>query len=276
MSGLNLIVGNKGMGKTSFLVLQGWKAYFERGEYLKRHSSELIAKINAEEARNLTPPPNVPLFTSPKLKMKFIIGWYEYYEPYLVNPYYIGTADSSGKPIMFTPPGSVFLVPELHEIIDSRKSASFPGRLTKWFAESRHWDIEFWGDGQRANLMDRNFREITDKIIEMQGVENELDIIGRVQKTTWHCREFNSLKDFDNYQYKTTTYTFNGNIFEFYDSKQCKSDFIPPVGSDFKYLKHLSSKEISKLPKEEALIYSAEEPKWFRGSSENVEEEKEK
>jgi len=264
---LNLAVGNKGTGKTSFLVLQAWKAYFERGEQLKRQSCEKIAQINKDESRTLTAPNDVPIFTSPKLKMKFIIGWYKYFEPYLVNPYYIGTNDNSGKPIMFTPPGSLFFIPELQRVLNSRKSATFPDRVSQWFEESRHWDIEFWGDGQRGNLMDKNFREITDRIYEMQGVENELDEIGRVKKTTWRCREFENIKAYDAYDYTETSYSFYGNIFEFFDSKQCKSDFIPPKGVDFKYLKHLSNKEIAKLPPTEAAFYSMDEPKWFRGKS---------
>ena len=269
---LNLVVGNKGTGKTSYLVYRAWLAYFVDGELIKRRSTELIQQINKEYGLNLTPPPDVPIFTSPKLKMKFIVGWYKYFEPFLINPYYIGTNDNSGKPIMFTPPGSIFFIPELQRVLNSRKSASFPDRLSQWFEESRQWDIEFWGDGQRGHLMDKNFREITDKIVEMQGVENKDDKIGEVVKTIWHCREFESLKAYEAYlnkdarSYQELTYEFEGNIFEFYDSKQCKEDYIPPKGVDFKYLKHLSHKEVLKLPEEEAAIYSLEEPKWFRGS----------
>ena len=270
---LNLVVGNKGLGKTSFLVYQVRKAYFERGELIKRRSVELTTQINKDDGYNLTPPSDIPIFTSPKLKMKFLVGWYKYYEPYLINPYYIGTNDNSGKPLMFTPPGSIFLIPELQDVLNSRKSATFPDVLTTWFAESRHWDIEFWGDGQRGNLMDLNFREITDRIYEMHGVENELDIIGRVTKTTWHCHEFENLKAYDENRYIETEYEYLGNIFECYNSKQCRSDFIPPKGMDFKYLKHLSNIEISKLPPEEAALYSMNEPEWFR---KNKIDEKEK
>lgn len=270
---LNLAVGNKGTGKTSFLVYQAWKAYFERGEILKRRSGEMVKQINKDLGYNLTPPADVPIFTSPKLKMKFIVGWYKYFEPYLINPYYIGTNDNSGKPIMFTPPGSIFFIPELQRVLNSRKSATFPDRLSQWFEESRQWDIEFWGDGQRGHLMDKNFREITDRIYDMQGVENEYDKIGRIAKTTWHCREFESIKAYDAYvnkdanSYEETTYEFVGNIFELYDSKQCKADFIPPKGVDFKYLKHLTQDEILKLSPEVAALYSMEEPKWFRGKA---------
>lgn len=270
--GLNLVVGNKGTGKTSFLAFQGRRAYFDRGEYLKQRSSELVAKINKQYDYNLTPPDDVPIFTSPKLKMKFIVGWQKYFEPYLMNPYYIGTRDNSGKPIMFLPPGCVCLVPELQRVLNSRKSASFPDILSQWFEESRHWDIEFWGDGQRGHLMDLNFRALVDRIFEMQGVENELDKIGRVVKTTWHCREFPNLSAYDDYimkhlnSYMETTYEFKGNIFKYYDSKEGKSDFIPPKGVDFKYLKHLSNEEIAKLPPSEAMYYSMDEPKWFRSN----------
>lgn len=42
---LNLVVGNKGLGKTSFLVYQGRKTYFERGELIKRQSIERTTQI---------------------------------------------------------------------------------------------------------------------------------------------------------------------------------------------------------------------------------------
>lgn len=272
MYGLNMVVGNKGMGKTSFLVYQAWQAYFINGSRLKRRSAELIAKINKDYDNELTAPLDVPIFTSPKLKLKFPIGWYEYYEPYMVNPYYIGTNDNSGNPIMFLPPASTVIIPELQRVLNSRKSASFPDRLSQWFEESRHWDITFWGDGQRGHLMDLNFRAITDRIYEMQGVEDEKDKLGRTIKTTWHCREFTKLKYYDEYvngngtNYEETMYSYKGNIFRFYDSKQCKEDYIPPKGTDFKYLKHLGSKEIIQLPQEEAALYQLSEPKWFRSN----------
>lgn len=274
--GLNLVIGRRGTGKTSFLVFQGWRAKFERGEILKHHSCEMVEQINKDLGYNLTPPADVPMFTSPNLKMKFIVGWYKYFEPYLINPYFIGTNDNSGKPIMFTPPGSIFFIPELQRVLNSRKSMTFPDRLSQWFEESRHWDIEFWGDGQRGNLMDKNFRDITDRIYEMQGIKNEYDKIGRVKKTTWYCREFESIKAYDANIYEETTYEFNGNIFEFYDSKQCKADFIPPKGVDFKYLKHLTQEEILKLPPEEAAFYCMDEPKWFRGKFDEEQESEKK
>lgn len=197
----------------------------------------------------------------------------------MINPYYIGTNDNSGKPLIFTPPGSIFFVPELQRVLNSRKSSSFPDRLSQWFEESRQWDIEFWGDGQRGHLMDLNFRALADKIIEMQGVENKLDKVGEVERTTWHCREFPNIKAYDAYidknavTYEEKTYVYNGNIFECYDSKQCKSDFIPPKGTDFKYLKHLSKQEILKLPSTEAALYSMDEPTWFRGKSDDEKKE---
>lgn len=270
---LNLVIGPRGFGKTSFLVFQGWNAYFVRGYDLKHHSAELVADINEKYGYNLTPPDDVPIFTSPKLPMRFIIGWYKYYEPYMINPYYIGTNNNGGKPIMYTPPGSVYLIPEFHEIVNSRKSGSFPDTLTQWFAESRQWDIEFWGDGQRAHLMDKNFREIVDRIYEMQGMKNDTDKLGRTIKSTWYCHEFPNMKAFDENRYVETQYEFRGNIFEFYDSKQCKTDFIPPKGADFKYLKHVSALELQSMPKSEAALYSMDAPDWFRKNKNDEKEE---
>lgn len=271
-SELTLVVGVRGTGKSSFLTYQGYKAKFERGDYLRTRSAALTAELNKTYKLSLTPPPDVPIYSS--MKMRYLVGYYKYYEPYFINPYYLGVNDGSGKPALYVPPGSVVIIPELQRVINSRESSSFPNRLSQWFEESRHFDIEFWGDGQRGHLMDLNVRAITDRIIEMQGVENEYDILGRVIRTTWHCREFSCLRDYDDYvkknipSYKETTYEYNGNIFACYDSKERKRDYIPPRGQDFSYMKHLTAEEITKLPPKQAEIYSLDEPTWFRGKNE--------
>ena len=273
---LTLVVGVRGTGKSSFLVYQGHKAKFERGEYLKRRSTEKTIEINKKYGLHLTPPDKVPIYSP--MRMRFLEGYYKYYEPYFINPYYIGVNDGSGKPALYVAPCSVVIIPELQRIINSRKSATFPDRLSQWFEESRHFDIEFWGDGQRGHLMDVNVRAITDKIIEMQGVENEKDGLGRVIKTTWHCREFYNVRDYDDYIknnarcYKETAYEYNGNIFACYDSQERASDFIPPRGEDFAYMQHLTSSERQRLPAEQAAVYNIDEPEWFRGKYEKEEE----
>lgn len=273
---LTLVVGVRGTGKSSFLAYQGHKAKFERGEYLKARSREMTLDINRQFGLHLTPPNDVPLYSS--MRLRYMVGYYEWYEPYFINPYYLGVNDGSGKPALYVAPGSVVLIPELQRVINSRQSATFPNRLSQWFEESRHFEIEFWGDGQRGHLMDKNVRAITDRIIEMQGVENEYDRMDRVVKTIWHCREFFNIRDYDDYinkniaSYKTTTYEYNGNIFACYDSKERKRDFLPPKNQDFAYPKQLTAEEISKLPPEKAKIYSLDEPGWFRGDKNEKEE----
>ena len=270
---LTLVVGKRGFGKSSFLTYQGHRAYSKRGKYLKSHSAALTAKLNKKFGLRLTPPPDVPIYSM--MKMRFLAGYKKWYEPFFINPYYLGVNDGSKIPTQYVAPGSVVIIPELQRVINSRKSGSLPDRLSQWFEESRHFDIEFWGDGQRGHLMDLNVRAIADKIIEMQGIENEVDCLDRVIRTTWHCREFTHLQDYDEYIknanarcYTETTYTYNGNIFNCYDSKERKRDFIPPKGQDFSYARHLSAEEISKLPQKQAEIYNLSEPSWFRGGDE--------
>ena len=108
---LTLVVGVRGTGKSSFLAYQAHKAKFERGEYLKRRSTEKTIEINKKYGLHLTPPDKVPIYSP--MRMRFLEGYYKYYEPYFINPYYIGVNDGSGKPALYVAPCSVVIIPEL-------------------------------------------------------------------------------------------------------------------------------------------------------------------
>ncbi len=270
---LHIISGAPGAGKSSLNACFLERAYREEGAELLKRSRAQIAKFNKSRLYPLTAPDKPPIYSD--FKVKFTIGYKKHFEPYYINGYYMGLANERMRTLFIPPHAKVFLG-EAQRYYNSRKSSTFPDFVSRFYEMRRHYGLDVYLDVQRVRLIDANIREICRHFIEVQRMEHEYDGLGRIVRSTWHCREFDNWLDFEGYlntgvvTYKETEYTYEGNIFELYDSFSFGENFLPPdeAGNDISYLMHMSSAEAMAKGGDVAEFYRSGEPAGYRSANE--------
>lgn len=268
-----LILGDPGAGKTSLMACMVKSIYRTKGRRLLNNSIDLILRLN--KTRGIEPfeiPEQPPIYTDvTSFKVKFMVGYEEWFEPYVLNPYYMGV-ENKKIDTQYVLPYSQIFIPEIQKYADSRKGQTFPAQLSRIFEIRRHFHLDIFMDGHRGRFIDLKIRGMCDRVIEIQGQEHERDELGRIIKTIWHVREFEGYGAYEDYcerggtDYIENTYSYDGNIFKIYDSFGCENEFVPTAGkgAQFSTLKPLTMEEIKQLPKEIAKFYNPNEPKGFR------------
>jgi len=154
----------------------------------------------------------------------------------------LGLYDGLNEVDYLLPYAKVFC-PEIQSKLDSRKSMTAEKAadyLLRYLERQRKVGVEMWADAQLDDSVDKRFRNLADRIIEVQGQRHKLDNQGQIIKTTWHCLEFEGI--FPYQRYKTsgkvteataTTYTHIGNIFSCVNSFAGKEYFYHGMTGNF-------------------------------------------
>jgi len=150
----------------------------------------------------------------------------------------LGLFDGRHKVDYLLPYAKIFL-PEIQSKLDSRKSTTnekASDYLLRYLERQRKVGVQMWADAQLDDSVDKRFRNLADRIIEVQGQEHTYSKRGEIQKTTWHCLEFTSLFAYQRYkntgnrnEAAATTYTHNGNIFRCVNSFTGKEYFLDGI-----------------------------------------------
>lgn len=273
---ITFIIGAAGAGKTALAAYFLKTKYLEEGKEILRKSCALIDRANVQFGRQLSKPDRVPFYTN--FRVRLHVGYKRYYEPYFMNGYYFGIANDVME-TQFIAPGSVMVLDEAQRIFDSRKSGTFADWASYAFEIHRQARLDIYLIAQRGMLFDRNIKELGVRVIEVVGMENEEDLGGNVEKSTWHCREFENWQAAEQSlntgekTYKETTYVNDGNIFESFDSYAKLGEFLPPEGKDFDYLPQEKPERLTAREKE---FYKTGEPKEYRSRPKNGESDKKK
>lgn len=262
---ITIISGAPGTGKTSLLTVFLEELYRTQGEKLKDESIRRIELANEKREHPLTLPKQPPIYAD--YSVKFLAGYEEYYKPYFINGFYLGLPNEKMQ-TQFVPPGSKVFLSEVQRYYDSRKKG-LPDHVSRFFEMHRHYGLDIYLDIQRVMLVDLNIKDLCRRFIEVQGHENITDN-GLIIGTVFHCREFTSWVDMQEYlntgaqTFKETTYTYNGNIFDCFDSFSFYEEFLPGEDSNFSYLEHLSRTESQTLAPDVAALYKISEPAEYR------------
>lgn len=264
---ITILSGAPGAGKSSLATYFLKQTYFEQGRTLLESCASKILELNKNRINALTLPDNPPIFSD--YKVKFLVGYDEFFEPYYINGYYFGLANERMS-TQFLPPYSKVFLGEAQRYYNSRQSANFPDFVSRLYEMHRHYHMDIYMDVQRVMLIDPNIRALCRHFIEVQGMHNILNDVGDIIKTVWQCREFPNWTAYESYlntgaeTYINTAYTHDGNIFDCFDSFGYFDSFLPKEGRDFNYLKFLSRSELSKLPDSMAQFYKSGEPDGYR------------
>ena len=262
---ITIIFGAPGAGKSSLNTYFLKEQYEKHGFELLEKTKELIDEANEKRQHKLSYPDKPPIFAD--FKVKFLVDYEEYYEPYFINGFYAGLPNDR-LPVQFIPPGSKIFLSEVQRYYDSRKSSSMPNFISRAFEMHRHYSLDFWLDVQRPTLVDLNIRELCKRFIEVIEMENTLNSVGDVTRSVFRCREFGCWRDVAQYletgakTYKDTVFIHDGNIFDCFDSFNYFSEFLPGEDADFKYLPFRSRAEAA--GSSDAAYYNISEPEAYR------------
>lgn len=264
---ITIIFGAPGTGKTSLNTYFLKNLYQTQGRALLTYTRGRIAAQNMKRAVPLAVPEKPPIFAN--YKVSFKTGYEKTFEPYYVNPYYMGLPNDL-MPTQYLPPGSKVFISEAQRYYNSRKSATLPDFVSRLYEMHRHYGIDIWLDVQRANLIDLNIKEICKRFIEVREMRHEQDYAGRILRTAFRCREFDCWRAVEQYMetgaetYKKAVYRHEGNIFRSFDSYSYFEEFLPEEGKGFNYLPFLSRGE-QKQTGGDAVFYRTDEPAEYRG-----------
>jgi len=150
----------------------------------------------------------------------------------------LGLNDGVHKVDYLLPYAKIFL-PEIQSKLDSRKSTTAEKAsdyLLRYLERQRKVGVQMWADAQLDDSVDKRFRNLADRIIEVQGLEHTLSKSGEIIKTTWYCLEFDGISAYQCYKTSggvnasnMTTYTHNGNIFRCVNSFTGKEYFYDGI-----------------------------------------------
>lgn len=269
------IVGKPGAGKTALNTLFIYLEQKNNGRILQERSMGTILKFNQQRKENekpLTLPTKAPIYSNYKTKIK--TGYKEVFEPYLLNPYKLGvpTPQTADK-IQYMLPYSRLHVTEGRKYWDGRESSSMPDNVSQFFETHRHNYMTIIIDVQRGKALDLNIRENATKFIEVQFMRKDKDAYGRIIRCTWYCKEFYSLQDYEayvigkaGYYCRNAKFVYEGNIFEFFDSRNRQTDYIPTGKNDYSMLEFIGAEELEKLPEWKRAQYDTSRPEWVKKS----------
>lgn len=231
------VFGDRGAGKSVFLTYQIWKIYTERGQEILERSRRIIEEENKKRKTKLKLPDRVPIYCNFKVKIKNPDG--SIYEPYYIKGSEIGI----GKKYKKIYPGAVIVIDEAQDEFNSK--ADLKREVSAFFEKSRHADFEIWIASQRPILINKDIRDLSRHFIQIYKLEMDEAQFGIICGLKWHCREFDSRADVDQYvelsktdkadsiNYRETVYESSGDVLNYYDNKCFLSDYLPEEGSNY-------------------------------------------
>lgn len=260
------IVGKPRAGKTALNTLFMLREVMYNGWHLQRQSREIISGYNESRELKLSYPSKAPIYSNYETRIP--IGYKKVFSPYVLNPYLLGKpTPATADIIQNILPCSCLHVTEGRKYWDGRDGSLTSDDVSQFFETHGHNFLTIIIDAQRGESLDLNIRRNTNKFIEVQGMINTEDAYGRVIRSAWVCREFYSLQDYEAYlagnksaYYRNTTYSYEGNIFDYFESRNRQKDYVPAEGKNYSMLEFVGADEQKKLKPEHQLVYGMMRP----------------
>lgn len=237
MSEIHSVFGDRGAGKSVFLVNNFTYTYEVLGREILERSCRIIEEQNKTRKQKLTPPDKVPIYCNFKVQIKNPDG--SIYEPYYIKGSKIGI----GKKYKKLYPCAIIFIDEAQNEFNSKND--LPRAVSAFFEKSRHADFEIWIASQRPILINKDIRDLSRHFIHIYKLEMTKAHFGIICDLKWYCREFDNRADVDEYvellkkdkidtiSYKETTYHCGGEVLDCYDTKEYLPEYLPDEGSDY-------------------------------------------
>lgn len=241
---LTYVVGKRGVGKTTLL------AHFAT-EYMLpprslddlRQCKNEIASLRAGGWDNLSLAPHVKHLVY-VVDDTFIAKGLGYLPRVSMALQFekIGLYDGVHEVSYLLPYAKIFL-PEIQSKLDSRKSMTaerVADNFLRYVERQRKVGVQMWADTQLDDSVDKRFRNLADKLIEVQGKQDYRDKYGRLIKTVWYCLEFADIRQYTRFKdtgdlriATPTTYAHCGNIYQCVNSYAGKEYFYNGMTGNF-------------------------------------------
>ena len=237
MNEIHSVFGDRGAGKSAFLMYNLAEIYFERGQELLDNSRRIIEEKNKTRKTKLKPPDKVPIYCN--FKCRIINPDGSVYEPYYIKGSEIGIGQKYKKLY----PGSVIFIDEAQNEFNSKND--LPRAVSAFFEKSRHADFEIWIASQRPILINKDIRDLSRHFIQIYKFDMTEAAFGIICDLKWHCREFDSRADVDEYvelskhskadiiSYRETVHDGGGDVLDYYDSKTYQEEYLPAEGENY-------------------------------------------
>lgn len=218
---ITIICGDPGAGKTALATKFGIEEMVYDGFSRWWESCHRIEKLRAGGFHQLKPlPQKHTVYADYNMKSKFPKADSYYVDGYklsLANPFF-ETA--------FIPPFSTIILDEAQKYYDSRMSKYLRSCVYRFYQLHRHNHLNIIMTCQRLGNIDLNIRQIAGKIIFVEELKIKENEWGYITKMEWKVKEFSSLSSAESYidngnltkNVVEKTYTFDGDIFQYYDS----------------------------------------------------------
>ena len=244
---ITIIFGKPGAGKTAYLVSQMLR-FLGNSREAYEHLWNCRDRVQALISRgfNYTLPSIPPVYTN--FPVSAHVGYNKWRSSNYVDGFHLGL-ENDFVPVTNVYPGAVIGLTEVQRYYNSRYSKdskkSLPDWVSRFYEEHRHFGLDIYLDLQRLGLCDLNIRELAGRIVEVCGLDHQVDRRGNIvaSKFTLRCWdtlaaaerfcENNSLSNYDREEY-----VHDGNLFEAYTSTFFFDAFLPGDGNDFSSATH--------------------------------------
>ncbi len=237
-----IIFGLNGVGKTAFIAQLILSCMNDRTHWdaAMRECYRHVAEYN-DGGYRLTIPPHVRHLVYTNIEGGIADGEYTTHD---IDVSRFGLKCVENPEPFLLPYGGVVVVDEAQRVLNARKGG-IPDHVSVLSEIKRHNGLTFIMACQRIMLIDKNYRELFHKFIEIIGMKHKYDSLGRLVQTTWICYEFENSFLIESYLEsgkkhagfgKLTHYTYHGDIFETYDSEACEAAFLDGAeNSDYEF-----------------------------------------
>lgn len=215
---ITLIFGRPGAGKTALmtaLALEYMTGSAARSDV--RACSAQVAELNAGGFR----------FSAPSDHLVYsdyiIAARHGSVRSHYVNGFELGLHDPEHFTRLF-PPYSRFYLDEAQKYFNSRERNGIADSVSRFYELHRHNHLEITLAVQRPGLIDKNVRELVERVIQVEELTLEKDKCGRIFALSWQLRLFEKTADALSFvdggavESLPVTYTFDGNVFRHYNS----------------------------------------------------------
>lgn len=234
-------------GKTVFCVNEANIAGFDRQRNRSMQNEIVLKQASGFEAIK-TVPQHCVASNIPITMRKF---GYSPRHSRLINPYRLGY-DNEHVNVHFTLPYQFTIIDEAQKYLNSRMSLYYPDWQSRYYEQCGHDYLRFLFATQRPELIDVNIRALCN-FIEIMKLDLRYDDFNKVKRLTWLIRRIESNSAYEAYIssgkkdkgcYIEDIVTADYNVFDCYDSRNCKPKFYKGhMNEDFDYIESEPTEE---------------------------------
>lgn len=237
---LRFIVANSGDGKTSYAAARFGidRMHGEYARQAQRYAKNMVKVLNSC-GYNVSNPPKHLVYTY-GVDIKIRSPDFGTRQSWKLDAERLGFKTDEFKP-QYVFPGSTLIIDEMQEVFDSHFWQQFENNCSRWMEQCRKLGIDVIFIAQADNLGLLRIRQLCE-ITLVKNLQVVEDRHGNT-KCTWTLETWHRHSDYlAGKNSVIEQYTFNGNIFKYFDTNEGKERFFDGLeNADFDAQPHLAT-----------------------------------